>query len=92
MDQSTLDSLGGYGELAISYSLDFIGAILLLVGGWLVARWVSRVLRRHLDDIPGMDLTLVGVVASLARYTVLIAAYTSGERVEFSEDAAQVDD
>ena len=72
MDQSTLDSLGGYGELAISYSLDFVGAILLLVGGWLVARWVSRLLRRHLSDIPGMDLTLVGVVASLARYTVLI--------------------
>ena len=72
MDQSTLDSLGGYGQLAISYSLDFIGAILLLVGGWLVARWVSRLLRRHLSDIPGMDLTLVGVVASLARYTVLI--------------------
>ena len=36
MDQSTLDSLGGYGQLAISYSLDFIGAIILLVGGWLV--------------------------------------------------------
>jgi len=72
MDQSTLDSLGGYGQLAISYSLDFIGAIILLVGGWLVARWVSRLLRRHLSDIPGMDLTLVGLVASVARYTVLI--------------------
>lgn len=72
MDQSTLDSLGGYGQLAISYSLDFIGAILLLVGGWLVARWVSRLLRRHLSDIPGMDLTLVGLVASVARYTILI--------------------
>jgi small conductance mechanosensitive channel len=72
MDQATLDSLGGYGQLAISYSLDFIGAIILLVGGWLVARWISRLLRRHLDDIPGMDLTLVGVLASLARYTILI--------------------
>ncbi len=72
MDQSTLDSLGGYGQLAISYSLDFIGAIILLVGGWLVARWVSRLLRRHLSEIPGMDLTLVGLVASVARYTVLI--------------------
>ena len=72
MDQAKLDSIGGYGQLAISYSLDFISAIFLLVGGWMVARWISNLLRRRLGDIPGMDLTLVGVVASLARYTVLI--------------------
>jgi small conductance mechanosensitive channel len=74
MDNATLDTLGGYGQLAISYSLDFIGAVILLVGGWLAARWVSRLLRNRLDDIPGMDLTLVGVLASLARYTILIIA------------------
>ncbi len=72
MDPQTFDWLEGYGDLAISYSLDFVGAIILLAAGWFVAGWAKRVLRRSLTRLPGIDETLVGVLSGLVRYTILI--------------------
>jgi small conductance mechanosensitive channel len=72
MDPQTFDWLEGYGDLAISYSLDFVGAIILLAAGWFVAGWAKRVLRRTLTRLPGIDETLVGVLSGLVRYTILI--------------------
>ncbi len=72
MDPQTFDWLERYGDLAISYSLDFVGAIILLAAGWFVAGWAKRVLRRTLTRLPGIDETLVGVLSGLVRYTILI--------------------
>ncbi len=72
MDPQTFDWLEGYGDLAISYSLDFVGAIILLAAGWFVAGWAKRVLRRTLTRLPGIDETLVGILSGLVRYTILI--------------------
>ena len=72
MDPQTFDWLEGYGDLAISYSLDFVGAIILLAAGWFVAGWAKRGLRRTLTRLPGTDETLVGILSSLVRYTILI--------------------
>ena len=72
MDSQSFDWLERYGDLAISYSLDFVGAIILLAAGWFVAGWAKRVLRTTLTRLPGVDQTLVGVLSNLAHYTILI--------------------
>lgn len=50
----------------------FIGAVLLLVVGWWLASRVEAGLRRLLGKQRHIDATLSGVIASLARYTILI--------------------
>lgn len=71
MDTETVNTLGTYGQLMLDYGTDFVGALILLIAGWIVAGWISRLLRRNLDRIPAMDRTLIGVLSSLVRYTVL---------------------
>jgi small conductance mechanosensitive channel len=70
LDASKL--LETYGELALQYALDFLGAVILLVVGWILAGWVRRALRRALMRLPRADTTVSGVLSSLARYTVLL--------------------
>lgn len=50
----------------------FIGALIMLVVGWWFAGRVETGLRRLLGKQRHIDMTLCGVIASLARYTILI--------------------
>lgn len=63
-----------HGDLAIQYGLDLIGALLLLVGGWIVAGWVKRLLLKNFERIRGAEPTVTRFIANLARYLVLIVA------------------
>ena len=72
MDIQPQTLLETYGTLAVDYGLDLVGALLLLIGGWIIAAWVRRLVRRQLDRIGGADPTITGFVATLARYLVLI--------------------
>jgi small conductance mechanosensitive channel len=70
LDASKL--LETYGELALQYALDTLGALILLVVGWILAGWVRRALRQALLRLPRADTTVSGVLSSLARYTILL--------------------
>lgn len=72
MEQEVMTLLETYGALSLSYALDVVGAVLLLVGGWIVAGWIKRVLRSRLGTIRGADITLVNFLSSLARYVILV--------------------
>lgn len=72
MEQLTKDLIEQYGELAIQYGLDLVGAVLLLIVGWFIAGWAKRLVTRGLDHIDAIDRTVTGFLASLARYLVLI--------------------
>jgi small conductance mechanosensitive channel len=61
-----------YGELTLQYALDILGALILLVAGWVLAGWARRALRRTLLRLPRADATVAGVLSSLARYTILL--------------------
>lgn len=58
--------------LAIQYGLDLLGAIILLVVGWIVAGWAKRNVLRALNRTPYLDATLKPIVASIVRYAILI--------------------
>ena len=72
MGQELSSLLDTYGALAITYGLDLVGAVLLLIGGWIVASWVRRMLVKRLGAVRGADRTLVAFLANVARYVILI--------------------
>ncbi|MCR5856604.1 mechanosensitive ion channel family protein [Mesorhizobium sp. J428] len=57
--------------LVVSYSLSAIGAVILLVAGYLAAGLAERSLAAALGGIRGMDQTLITFFSKIARYAIL---------------------
>ncbi len=72
MQATVLELIGSLSDLVVTYALDVLGAIVLLIGGWIVAGWARRAAKRGLDHITGMEETLKPFIAASARYAVLI--------------------
>lgn len=60
------------GALAIAYSLSTLGAIILLIGGYVVAGLVERWLFSGLGHVRGLDPTLCRFFSRIARYAILL--------------------
>lgn len=54
-----------------TFILSIIGAISILVLGWMVSVWAARFVRRLVENSPRLDRTLGLVFAALARWTIL---------------------
>lgn len=72
MQATVLELIGSLSDLVVTYALDVLGAIVLLIGGWIVAGWARRAVKRGLDRVTGMEDTIKPFIASGARYAVLI--------------------
>ena len=59
--------------LIISYSLNIIGALVLLFVAWIIAAWAGRLAARSLAKA-GMDQTLTKFFGNFAKYTVMVLA------------------
>ena len=57
--------------LSVTYGMKVIGAIVILVLGWMVAGWVSRRITKVMQNNTRVEKTLVFFFASLARYAIL---------------------
>jgi small conductance mechanosensitive channel len=57
--------------------INIAAAILVLIVGWLLANWVSRLARKALDRFPHFDPTLKPLVATLLRYAIFALALIS---------------
>lgn len=71
-NQEGLDLLDQAVGFAGQFGLDLVGALVLLIAGWIVGGWARRGVRRVLDRVPHLDETLKPVIASVARYGILI--------------------
>ena len=71
-NQGALDWLDQVIGSAVQYGLDLVGALILLIGGWIVAGWARRGVLRVLDRAPRLEETLKPVIANVARYGILI--------------------
>ena len=64
----------GWAQLSalfVSYSFSVVGAIILVVVGYVIAGLVERGIRRALNSIRGFDATLSQFFSTIARYAVL---------------------
>jgi small conductance mechanosensitive channel len=59
-------------ELAVLYAFSLLGAILILILGWLAAGLLGRWTRNVLSRVRGMDPTIVGFFSNFVRYAVAI--------------------
>ena len=60
------------GELLVQYSFSIVGALVLLIVGWLAARFLHRWALFGMRRIRGFDVTLAHFLANVVRYAVLI--------------------
>lgn len=58
--------------LAVQYSLSIVGALILLVAGWLVSRFLHRWALFGMQKIRGFDVTLAHFLANILRYAVIL--------------------
>ena len=70
--EQVMDLLNQAVDLGIQYGLDILGALILLVGGWIVAGWAQRSVLKVLRRTPRVDDTLRPVISSVVRYLVLV--------------------
>ena len=63
------------GALTVQYGLSFIGAIVLLVGGWILSGLISRWAYKGLSRIHGIDETLARFFEKVIHYGLLILVF-----------------
>ena len=59
-------------DLVVDYGLDMLGALVILIVGWMVAGWARRSVLRVLNRVPRVDDTLKPVIGSIVRYGILV--------------------
>lgn len=69
---ATRAALSQASALAVEYSFSILGAILLLIIGWMFAALVARWSRQAMARIRGIDVTLAAFFANFVRYAILI--------------------
>lgn len=74
---ATRTAFNQLAALAVHYSLSVVGAVILLVAGWLVSRLLSRWLYQTVSHFDGVDLTLAQFFANLIRYGVMTLVFVS---------------
>jgi small conductance mechanosensitive channel len=72
MDRIRLESFDSIAALLINYGLSILGALALLIGGWVLSSWAQRATRSALDHAPRVGETVKPILVNLVRYGVLI--------------------
>jgi len=72
MDKATLDMVDSVIAIGVEYGINIVGAIILLVIGWMVAGWVRRGVYHALERVPLLDETLKPFLARLVWYVIMI--------------------
>ncbi|HEX7006681.1 MAG TPA: mechanosensitive ion channel domain-containing protein [Alphaproteobacteria bacterium] len=72
METQAVELLNAVGAILARYALDVIGAIAILIVGWIAAAWASKGTRRMLGRFRAMDDTLKPLLAQVVRYAILV--------------------
>ena len=59
-------------ELATTQGMNLLGALLILIIGWIIAGWAKRFVTRMLNKSEKIDVTLTSFLSSALRYIILI--------------------
>jgi len=58
-------------ELVTTYAFEVIGALVILIVGWMVAGWAGRTTRQALEKSSRVDSTLAPFLSNIVRYLIL---------------------
>ena len=58
-------------ELITTCAFDVIGALIILIVGWMLAGWAGRTTRKTLEKSTRVDNTLAPFLSNIARYLIL---------------------
>ncbi|MFJ6323059.1 MULTISPECIES: mechanosensitive ion channel family protein [unclassified Rhizobium] len=72
---ATRTALDQASALAVQYGFSILGAIILLIGGWILAGVVSRAAYRVISRIRGIDETLASFFQNVLHYSLLILVF-----------------
>jgi len=71
MDKDAGAAIEKVMELITLYAFDVIGALVLLIVGWMLAGWAGRTTRKSLEKTPRVDNTLAPFLSQIVRYLIL---------------------
>ncbi len=57
--------------LATQYGIKVVGAVLVLIAGWLTSRWVARQITRACQESESFDKTIIPLLSKIGRLAVL---------------------
>jgi len=72
LDPGTEQMISSAFDAVLTYGVEILGAVLLLVIGWTVANWAQRMVGRGLARLPWMDHTLKPFVTRLVWWIIII--------------------
>ena len=72
MQELSPEAINGVVVLFVDYGLNILGALALLIAGWIAASWAKRATRRTLERTVRIDATLKPIVANTAHYAILV--------------------
>lgn len=72
MDASTSEAMDQAIKIISAYGLNVLGAIVILIVGFIASGWAARATGRALDKRPKVDETIRHFLASLVRYAVIV--------------------
>ena len=59
-------------DVGVQYGLSLLTAVLILIVGAVISRWVSRIVRDRLEKVDRFDQTLTPILAQIVRYAILV--------------------
>lgn len=68
------ENIDNLTALVIEYGIDVVGAIIILIVGWIISKWAAKATRRTLDKRENVDATLSKFFSSIVRWLVLAIA------------------
>ena len=71
MDKDAGAAIEKVMELITIYAFDVIGALVLLIVGWMLAGWAGRTTRKSLEKTSRVDNTLAPFLSQIVRYLIL---------------------
>ena len=71
MDKEVQEIVDQVIEIITIYGIDVIGALAILILGWMIAGWIRSAVDKSLSKVPNMDGTLRPFLSKLVRWIVL---------------------
>ena len=72
MEESVAETTALVMGIVTQYGLSVVGAIIILIVGWIGSKWAASIVTKALSKSDKVDLMLRSFFASLAKYVVLI--------------------